>query len=82
LLPTTLTLASLLTAGYTASYLLLCAVAPFGRCRHCHGTGKRSTRLTRRLPKLCHHCDATGRRVRLGRRLFEHIRAEYRDGTR
>lgn len=80
--PTIPTLASLLTAGYVASYLFLCAAAPFGRCRRCHGTGKRSTRLTRRLPKLCPACAATGRRVRAGRRLFEHIRAEYRDGTR
>jgi hypothetical protein len=82
LLPTTLTLASLTTLGYAVSYAVLCAVAPFGRCRRCRGRGRIHSPLTRRLPKLCHRCDATGRRVRLGRRLFEHVRAEYRDGTR
>lgn len=68
-------LASLTTLGYATSYLIMCVVCPWGRCTRCHGTRTRTRRD-------CRRCDGTGRRVRLGRRLIEHIRAEYRDGTR
>lgn len=29
----------------------------------------------------CPRCAGTGRRVRVGRRVYEYIRAEYRQGT-
>ncbi|MEV0727714.1 hypothetical protein [Polymorphospora sp. NPDC050346] len=71
-------LATLTLAGYAAWYVALCVIAPFGRCRYC--TGRRN-RLDRRH-RDCLACDGTGRRVRLGRRLYEHLRAEYDRGTR
>jgi hypothetical protein len=73
-----LLLASLLTAGYAAWYLILCVAAPFGRCRHCDG---RRNRLDRRH-RDCRWCDGTGRRVRIGRRLYNYLRAEHERGTR
>ena len=74
----TVTLASLLIAGYAAWYILACALVPFGRCP-CTRTpaGNR-----RRRDRLCRRCDGTGRRVRLGRRIYNHVRRLHRDGTR
>ncbi|MEO3926933.1 hypothetical protein ABGB07_24120 [Micromonosporaceae bacterium B7E4] len=71
-------LASLIPAGYAAWYIVLCAVAPFGRCRRCAG---RRNRLDRRH-RDCRWCDGTGRRVRIGRRLYDYLRAERERGTR
>jgi len=71
-------LASSIIAGYAAWYALLCAVAPYGRCRRCDG---RFNRLDRRH-RDCRACDGTGRRVRIGRRLYEYIRDEHQRGTR
>ncbi|MGW4462187.1 hypothetical protein [Micromonospora sp. NPDC004704] len=74
-------LASLTLLGYPAWYLILCAVAPFGRCHRCAGTGHRRTITGRRGPE-CHRCDGTGRRVRIGRRLFDYFRTEHDRGNR
>ncbi|MEU8188065.1 hypothetical protein [Micromonospora carbonacea] len=73
-----LLLASLATLIYAASYLAVCAVSPWGRCRRCHG--HRSHRTTIGTRRDCPRCDGTGIRVRTGRRLLDHIRIEYRDG--
>ncbi|MBN1172670.1 MAG: hypothetical protein JXA67_10900 [Micromonosporaceae bacterium] len=75
-------LASLLTIGYAAWYILLCSFSPFGPCRRCQGTGHLPGRIIRRLGRPCPRCDGTGRRVRIGRRIAEYVRAEYREGTR
>ncbi|WP_225947031.1 hypothetical protein [Plantactinospora soyae] len=71
-------LASLILAGYTAWYIVLCSVAPFGQCRRCSG---RRNSLARRH-RDCRWCDGTGRRVRIGRRLYDYFRAEHERGTR
>nr|WP_280723449.1 hypothetical protein [Kitasatospora sp. MAA4] len=56
-------------------YALLCAASPFGNCRACKGMGCK-TRVTRRgtvkRGRDCRRCRATGRRLRLGRRLYNH----------
>ncbi|MFG2060459.1 hypothetical protein ACGFIK_03465 [Micromonospora sp. NPDC048871] len=72
-------LASLTATGYAAWHLILCYAAPMPRCRACHGTGERRG-LIIRAPHECHRCHGTGRRPRLGRRLIEYIRTEYRAG--
>lgn len=69
----TILLASLATLSYTAWYSIMCMVAPFGRCWHCHNRKKR---------RDCRWCDGTRRRIRIGRRIFEYIRAEYDRGAR
>ncbi|SCL21348.1 hypothetical protein GA0070616_2276 [Micromonospora nigra] len=74
----TLLLASLATLIYAASYLIKCAVSPWGRCRRCHGRRYHHTSIGTR--RDCTRCDGTGIRVRPGRRLIDYIRAEYRDG--
>lgn len=75
-------LASLPIAGYAAWYTLLCAGSPFGRCRRCHGAGRLRQPIARRLTRLCPRCDGTGINQRIGRRIYEHLRHEYRDGTK
>lgn len=47
---------------------------PFGSCLWCRGDGIRGG-------TYCRRCDGHGRRVRLGRRIFEFVRAEARRGT-
>ncbi|MGN9890587.1 hypothetical protein [Micromonospora sp. L31] len=75
---TILSLASLTALGYAAWYLILCAVSPWGRCRRCHGRRYHRTAIGTR--RDCRRCDGTGRRVRIGRRLAEYVRTEYRAG--
>nr|WP_232075849.1 hypothetical protein [Phytohabitans suffuscus] len=65
----------------TFGYVIACAAFPFGNCRKCAGTGKRRSRFGRSL-RWCRRCDGTGRRVRIGRRLYELLRAEHERGTR
>ncbi|TDC00031.1 hypothetical protein E1091_05710 [Micromonospora fluostatini] len=77
---TILLLASLIILGYTACYLTVCAVSPWRRCRRCRGARYHRTTIGTR--RDCPRCDGTGIRVRVGRRLIDHIRAEYRDGHR
>lgn len=79
------TLASLATfavAVVTVGYAVACAVAPWSRCRKCHGTGRRTTRSRRIARAWCRRCDGTGLRVRVGRRLWTWINREYREGNR
>jgi hypothetical protein len=64
-----------------AGYALVCAVSPFARCRACAGAGERPGPILRRL-RPCTSCAGTGRRLRIGRRLFNHFARLRRDGTR
>ncbi|MEV4493156.1 hypothetical protein AB0K04_23940 [Micromonospora coxensis] len=72
-------LASLLPFSYAACYLILCVVSPWGRCYRCHGRRYHRTAIGTR--RDCRRCDGTGRRVRIGRRIAEYIRTEYRAGN-
>lgn len=74
-------LASLTILGYAAFYLIKCYAAPLGPCHRCKGTGKRRGLILRHTHE-CHRCAGTGKRVRLGRRVIERVRDEYRAGTR
>jgi hypothetical protein len=73
-------LASLAAVGYAAYYLLACAAFPFGNCRLCRGSGKRRS-PTGRAFRWCRWCHGTGYRLRIGRRVWNFIRDEYRGGT-
>ncbi|MDP9848002.1 hypothetical protein [Streptosporangium lutulentum] len=64
--------------GWLTLYVLRCAATPFGPCRHCHGEGKRTPRLSRKR-RHCHRCEGTGLRLRTGRRVWNNIRRLYRD---
>lgn len=63
----------------TLGYMLACAAWPFAPCRRCHGTAKLRAPLGRAF-RLCPTCRATGRRLRLGRRAYNHLTRLYRDG--
>ncbi|MDG4753790.1 hypothetical protein O7630_22895 [Micromonospora sp. WMMD718] len=71
-------LASLTILSYALCYLAVCAASPWGRCRRCHGRRYHRTAIGTR--RDCRRCDGTGIRVRLGRRLLDYIRNEYRGG--
>ncbi|MEU6858557.1 hypothetical protein AB0B28_06765 [Glycomyces sp. NPDC046736] len=64
--------AVVLTAGIYAARLW---ADPFARCIWCRGDGIRGG-------TYCRRCSGSGRRVRLGRRIANTIRAEYRRGTK
>jgi len=72
----------LLLTGYAACYLVVCAVFPWVDCRRCHGTGKLRNPIARRTFRHCPRCDGTGKRIRIGRRIYEHLRTERERGTR
>ena len=76
-------LASLTLIGYTAFYITWCALVPFGRCRRRRcDNGRIHSRLSRRVFRECSRCDGTGKRVRVGRRVYEYLRGEYKAGNR
>jgi DnaJ-class molecular chaperone len=76
-------LAVLALAALTTGYALLCAVSPWGRCRKCHGKGRRLGTPYGRLTRIwCRRCHGTGIRLRIGRRLWNRANREYRDGAR
>jgi hypothetical protein len=81
----------LLAVVAVAVYAGLCAWRPLARCRSCRGTLVRTRRGPRlilwwldrlRGPKLCRRCGATGRRIRYGRRAYDHLRRLQRAGSR
>jgi len=74
-------LAALALVGVTVGYAVACAVAPWGRCRRCHGICRRTTRRGTLTRAWCRRCNGTGRRVRVGRRLWTWIRHEFGEGN-
>lgn len=48
--------------GSATGYLLVCAASPFGTCRRCGGTGRKTAFA------MCRRCYGTGARLRGGRR--------------
>jgi hypothetical protein len=77
-----LALASLATLGYTAFYIAMCAISPWGVCkrRRCHG-GRIYSRVFSKTFRDCPRCNGTGRRIRIGRRVYEYLRSEHKAGT-
>ncbi|MFU8855039.1 hypothetical protein ACNAW0_29350 [Micromonospora sp. SL1-18] len=71
----------LILAAITLGYLALCVVAPFGRCRTCHGTGRKRSLLAR-AGRECRRCAGTGLRLRVGRHAINHIKDEYQAAKR
>jgi len=65
---------------YLIVYGLLCWTHPFRRCPHCKGTGTRTTWLLKRIT-ACRWCHGAGLRLRLGRRIYNHLRHIRRDTT-
>lgn len=67
--------ALLIALSALAVYAFAVWAFPFGKCMWCRGDGIRGG-------TYCRRCNGAGRRVRLGRRIVEWWRREYRDGTR
>ena len=81
---TTLVLLALTAGlGYSAFYILMCAISPWGTCKRSRCTGGRIySRVFKRTFRECPRCNGTGRRVRVGRRIYEYFRSERKAGTR
>lgn len=74
-----------LVIALLAIYSLLCWVKPFGNCRRCGGMGFRMKTDRHGKPrrgKPCRRCKATGKRLRIGRRIHNTVRAVHDAGTR
>jgi len=67
---------SLILLTVTLGYILACAVWPFVPCPRCHGTAKRRAPLGRAV-RICRRCRGTGLRLRLGRRVWNHLRRHH-----
>jgi hypothetical protein len=76
-------------------YGLACWVKPFTHCHRCEGTGdsprrwtdrirygQRSKQRAARSRPTCPHCRGTGLRLRIGRRLYNHLSRIRRDAQR
>jgi len=70
----TLILATLIV---TFCYAGLCAVRPFGTCRKCRPTTRRTAGR-----RYCRRCGGTRLRLRTGRRVWNFIHRLYTEGTR
>ena len=57
---------------WAAGYAVACAVWPFANCQRCHGNGK-SRSPSGRAFRRCPRCKGSGRRLRLGRRILNHL---------
>lgn len=73
---TTVLLASAATV-WALGYVAACAIWPFGNCARCHGTAKLRSPSGKAF-RICTRCKGTGRRVRVGRRIYEALRADQR----
>jgi len=71
----------LATVLLTLGYLAVCVVDPFGRCRTCHGSGRKRSPLSR-AGRECRRCAGTGLRLRVGRHAINHIKDEYQAAKR
>lgn len=76
-------LALLALLGYSAFYIMMCAISPWGICKRSRcQSGRIYSRVFRKTFRECPRCDGTGRRVRIGRRIYEYLRSERKAGTR
>ncbi len=62
----------ILSVGYTAS----CIWWPFAKCTKCEGKG-RFSRTDGKVWRDCRRCKGSGRRLRVGRWVFNKIRARH-----
>lgn len=75
----------LVAVGLVLLYGAACHSLPFARCRRCRGAGLRmgkTTVLRRPVGKPCRWCRSSGRRLRWGRRAWNHFAKIRTAGTR
>lgn len=71
-----MTYIAMAAVGSALLYIAACHSLPFARCRRCRGTGLRmgkSAILRRPVGKPCRWCRRSGRRLRWGRRAWNHF---------
>ncbi|GAA4461018.1 zinc finger-like domain-containing protein [Phytohabitans houttuyneae] len=76
--PSMIMILLLATAVVTLGYAVTCWLWPFKRCRRCHGTGRRRGPILR-MYRLCRRCHGDGLRLRIGRRIGNHLRELHRN---
>jgi hypothetical protein len=70
----------------TLGYALACWLKPYTACHRCGGTGHTETSALRRwlghgAERPCRRCKATGLRLRLGRRIANHLTRARREAN-
>ncbi|MER7505946.1 hypothetical protein AB0L05_34725 [Nonomuraea pusilla] len=70
--------AAIAAAIATLCYVSTCYARPFTRCPRCKGRRHLPNRIGRGSHD-CRRCDGTGLRLRLGRRLWNHVRRLHHD---
>lgn len=71
-----------LTLLVLAVYAASCAVWPFADCWCCRGRGHHRPKGNRKLSRPCRWCRASGKRLRIGRRVWNRARRQYREANR
>jgi DnaJ-class molecular chaperone len=61
-----------------AGYALVCRVWPYAACGRCDGRGEHSS-PSGKTYRECRRCKGSGRRLRLGRRLWDHSEIDPRN---
>ena len=68
----------LAATGVTLGYAFTCWLWPFKACRRCAGTGRKRGPIGK-IYRLCRRCHGDGLRLRVGRRIANHLRQLHRD---
>lgn len=63
-----------------AGYISACAFWPYTSCGRCKGTGKHRSPSGKTF-RNCRRCRGSGRRIRIGRRLWDHAGIDPRNRT-
>lgn len=75
-----LELLALAATAWLAVYAFAAWVWPFTACRKCHGGGKLRSPSGRNW-RRCKRCGGTGRRLRLGRKIVNHLSYSAREAS-
>jgi hypothetical protein len=63
--------AAVIVALLAPGYVLTCWIWPYAACGRCDGSGEHSS-PSGTAYRPCRRCKGSGRRLRLGRRLWDH----------
>lgn len=63
-------------------YTLSCIIRPFRDCMLCKGRGHHRSKRKPKLSRPCRRCRSTGKRLRIGRRAWNHARRVHRESGR
>lgn len=68
-----------LAALWLLAYPVACLIWPYGKCRSCGGSGRRHATFGGKGFRYCRRCKGSGARLRIGRRIFNHLHVMRKD---